>query len=142
MGFLEFIKTDNDLQELRTKSIIAGINSTKTRNIYKNPLNCIKPLVEQIKNNAYDKRIPKMVDGYFNDMNLALENISKLLTNNGKGVIVIGDSQYAGVYIETDLILSDICEMNNLNVEKIDVVRKRRSKNGMELRESIIFVGK
>jgi DNA modification methylase len=142
MGFLDFIKTDMDLQELRMKSVIAGINSTKTRNVYKNPIQFIKPLVEQIKINAYDERIPKMVNGYFNDMNLAIENISKLLTKNGKGVIVVGDSQYAGVYIETDLILSEICEMNNLEVAKIDVVRKRISKNGMELRESIIYIRK
>ena len=142
MGFLDFIKKDDDLRELRTKAITAGINSTRTKNRYNKPLEFIKPLVEKIRVNAYDKRIPKMVEGYFNDMNLAIHNISDFLSPDGKGVIVIGDSQYANVYIDTDVILSEICEMNGLKVEKIDVVRKRKSKNGMELRESIIFCEK
>ena len=34
MGFLEMIKTDMDLRELRTKMVIAGINSTRSKNKY------------------------------------------------------------------------------------------------------------
>ena len=83
-----------------------------------------------------------MVKGYFNDMNLALANIASLMKNNGRGVIVIGDSQFAGVHIETDLILAKLCELNGLQVENIDIVRERKSKNGMKLRESLIFVRK
>ncbi|MBS3152679.1 hypothetical protein J4230_04690 [Candidatus Woesearchaeota archaeon] len=142
MGFLEMIKSDEDLKNLRTKMIIAGINSTHTNNKYKKELKFLDDLIEKVKTNAYDRRIPIMVKGYFNDMNLALENISNLMKEGGRGVFVIGDSQFGGVYIETDLILAKICELNSLKVESIDVVRERRSKNGMKLRESLIFVVK
>lgn len=142
MGFLEMIKSDEDLRSLRTKMVIAGINSTRTNNKYKKELNFLDSLIEKVKTKAYDRRIPIMVKGYFNDMNLAIENIQALMKNGGRGVIVVGDSQFGGVYIETDLILAKICELNSLKVEGIDVVRERRSKNGMKLRESLIFVVK
>lgn len=140
MGFLNLIKNDMDLHELRTKMVIAGINSTHTKNVYRTDLSFINSLIEEVKKHAYDRRIPIMVHGYFNDMAIAIQNISKLMKPGGKGVIVIGDSQFGGVHIETDLILARICEIQGLRVEKIDVVRERRSKNGMKLRESLIFV--
>jgi len=142
MGFLEMIKTDADLKELRTKMIIAGINSTHSKNIYSTDLSFLNELIENVKKNAYDRRIPLMVRGYFNDMDLAIQNIKRLMKNNARGVIVVGDSQFGGVYIETDIILAKICEVHNLKIENINVVRERRSKNGMKLRESLIFVRK
>jgi hypothetical protein len=142
LSFLDFIKDENDIKELRKKMVIAGINSIQTDNIYDFELNFIEPLINKVEKNAYDTRIPKMVKGYFYDMYLALKNISNLLNAKGKGVIVVGDSQFGGVHIETDIILGKICEMHNLKVESIDIVRTRKSKNGMKLRESLIFVKK
>jgi len=142
MGFLDIIKTDDDLSNLRKKMVTAGINSTKTLNKYSRSLDFIKPLIKKVKEKAYDNRIPIMVEGYFNDMNLAIENLYRLLKKGGQGVMVIGDSQFGGVHIETDIILAKICELNKLHVKSIDVVRKRTSNNGMRLRESLIFVKK
>ena len=113
-----------------------------TNNKYTVHLDFIEKLLVNVKKSAYDRRIPIMVGGYFNDMNLAIENISALMKNGGCGVIVVGDSQFGGVHIETDLILAKICELNSLTIERIDNVRERTSKNGMKLRESLIFVRK
>jgi len=142
LGFMEMIREDKDLRELRTKMVTAGINSTHTKNEYPQRLTFISNLIKKVQSNAYDRRIPIMVKGYFNDMNLAIKNIFNLMKKNGRGVIVVGDSQFGGVHIETDIILAKICEINGFKIEGIDVVRKRRSKNGMELRESLIFVRK
>ncbi len=142
MGFLEMIKTDGDLKDLRTKMVIAGINSTHSDNKYNMDLSFLNGLVQTVTEKAYDRRIPIMVKGYFNDMSLAMQNIKKLMKKNARGVIVVGDSQFGGVHIETDLILAKICELSGLTVDAIDVVRERRSKNGMKLRESLIFVRK
>ena len=122
--------------------VTAGINSTMTNNKYTIHLDFIEKLLAKVRKSAYDRRIPLMVGGYFNDMNLAIGNISALMKIKGHGVIVVGDSQFGGVHIETDLILAKICELNSLTVERIDNVRERKSKNGMKLRESLIFVRK
>ena len=142
MGFLEMIKSDEDLKNLRKKMITAGINSTHTDNKHRIKLDFLNNLIEKVESKAYDRRIPIMVKGYFEDMNIAISNITKLMKKGGRGVIVVGDSQFGGVHIETDIILAKICELNSLIVENIDVVRERRSKNGMKLRESLIFVRK
>ena len=142
LAFLEFIKSDADLRALRAKMVTAGINSTMTNNKYTIHLDFIEKLLAKVRKSAYDRRIPLMVGGYFNDMNLAIRNISILMKSKGHGVIVVGDSQFGGVHIETDLILAKICELNYLTVERIDNVRERKSKNGMKLRESLIFVRK
>jgi len=142
MGFLDMIKTDSDLKGLRTRMVTAGINSTHSINKYELNLDILDDLLKDVTKNAYDRRIPIMVKGYFNDMSLAIKNIRNLMKEGGKGVIVVGDSQFGGVHIETDIILAKICELLNLKVEAIDVVRERRSKNGMKLRESLIFVRK
>jgi len=142
MGFLDLINSESDLRKLRNEMITAGINSTKTKDRGKYNIEFIKPLIKEVEKKAYDKRIPLMVEGYFNDMNLALKNIFSMMDKGAKGVIVIGDSQFGGVHIETDLILAKICELNNLKVKSIESVRERRSHNGMKLRESLIFVEK
>ena len=142
MSFLDMLKNDEDLRNLRTKMVTAGINSTHTKNVYNTDISFLNDLINDVKRNAYDRRIPLMVKGYFSDMDLAIQNITKLMKKDAKGVIVIGDSQFGGVHIETDLILAEICKIHNLNIDKIDVVRARRSKNGMQLRESLIFVRK
>ena len=142
MSFLDLIEDEADLKELRTQMVTAGINSTHTRNKQSDDLEFLNELVKLVEKNAYDRRIPIMIRNYFNDMYLALQNINKLLIPKGRGVIVIGDSQFGGVHIQTDLILAKLCQMTGFNVDSIDVVRKRYSKNGMELKESLIFVTK
>lgn len=142
MAFLDFIESETDLRKLRDQMITAGINSTKSKDKENYNLNFIQPLIKKVKKNAYDSRIPLMVEGYFNDMNLALKNIYSLMKKGAKGVIVIGDSQFGGVHIETDLILAELCKRNKLKVKKIESVRDRKSRNGMKLRESLIFVEK
>jgi hypothetical protein len=142
MGFLDLVNSESDLKKLRNEMITAGINSTKIKDKEGYNIQFIKPLVEEVKKKAYDRRIPLMVEGYFNDMNKALKNIYLLMKKGAKGVIVIGDSQFGGVHIETDLILAKLCELNNFKINSIEAVRERRSKNGMKLRESLIFVEK
>ena len=58
LGFLDFLSSDNDVKELRKKLVIAGINSTSTNNVYDLNHEFIDNLVDKVKKNAYDKRIP------------------------------------------------------------------------------------
>lgn len=142
MGFLDMIKDEGDLKEIRKNMITAGINSTQSYKSQSINLTFIQPLVHKVAEKAYDKRIPMMVRGYFNDMDKAIKNIHHFLRKDGKGVLVIGDSQFGGVHIPTDLILAKLCKLNGLRIEKMQSVRGRRSRNGMKLRESLIFVKK
>ncbi|MEM2145991.1 MAG: hypothetical protein QW279_11565, partial [Candidatus Jordarchaeaceae archaeon] len=81
-----------------------------------------------------------IVKKYFEDLYGAFEGVYKALKNNGRLVIVIGDSLIAGTYIPTDLLLARMCEQIGFNVEDIEIARDRRSgqRRDFKLRESIV----
>lgn len=55
----------------------------------------------------WNKNIFLMVNNYFYDLNVILENLMWLFNNNGMVVVVIGDSKYVDVKID---IVKIICE--------------------------------
>ena len=142
LWYLDYVKSTNDLKTLRKAMITAGINDTQSDKKYDFDLEITKGNLDKLFKVAYDKRIPKMIEFYFKEMLLATRNIHNMVKKGGKGVIVIGDSQFAGVHIPTDTYTADICHKVGFRVDKQVVARERRSKNGMALRESLIYVTK
>ncbi len=142
LWYLDFVKSTEDLKTLRKAMITAGINDTQREKTYDFDLDITEDNLNQLFKVAYDKRIPKMIELYFKEMLLATKNIYNMVKKGGKGVIVIGDSQFAGVHIPTDTYLAELCTMVGFKVDKQVVARERRSKNGMKLRESLIYVTK
>ena len=142
LWYLDFVKNTEDLKTLRKAMITAGINDTQKEKIYNFDLGFTKNNITQLFKVAYDKRIPTMIDFYFKEMLLATKNIYDMVKRGGRGVIVIGDSQFAGVHIPTDDYLAEICTNVGFRVDKQVIARERRSKNGMKLRESLIYVTK
>ena len=53
-------------------------------------------------------------------------------------IMDIGDSQFAGVHIPTHEILSRICEKHGFTLCQQEILRKRRSKNGMTLSQRLL----
>ncbi len=94
-------------------------------------------------NNA---RIPIMIKGYFEDMNLAIQNIAKMLAPGGKVALVIANARFEGELIPVDLILSEIAAAHGLKTEALWVTRykgnssQQMGKYGrVPVRESVVF---
>lgn len=138
LKLLGFIRTANDLPEFHSKGIIAGINNVSKRNSNFAIPACALEYINQLEPVAYDKRIPIMVGGYFSDMSLVIQRLASALKDNGLFIMDIGDSQFAGVHIPTHEILSKICV--EFGFEKIgeEILRERRSKNGMVLSQRLL----
>ena len=133
-----FVTTEKDLPNLHSKGIIAGINNVSKRNVgFENP-RYIQPYLDQLEPVAYDKRIPVMVAGYFHDMELVIERLMHAMKDNGIFIMDIGDSQFAGVHIPTHSILTSICESYGFELYSEDILRERRSKNGMVLSQRLL----
>lgn len=134
----DFITDESNMPFFHSKGIIAGINNVSKRNENFIPLDFVKPYVDRLEPIVYDKRIVKMIIGYFNDMDTVIKKLSVALKDNGIFIMDIGDSQFAGVHIPTHEILSQICE--NYGFIKYDesILRKRRSKNKMVLSQRIL----
>lgn len=133
-----FVTTEKDLPNLHSKGIIAGINNVSKRNVgFENP-RYIQPYLDQLEPVAYDKRIPVMVAGYFHDMELVIERLMHAMKDNGIFIMDIGDSQFAGVHIPTHSVLTSICESYGFELYSEDILRERRSKNGMVLSQRLL----
>lgn len=134
----DFVRSEKDLPEYHSKGIIAGINNVSKRSGERDVLGEVQPYMEELVEKSYDERIPKMVAGYFYDMNDMIQRLAISMRENGHFIMDIGDSQFAGVHIPTHEILSTLCENHGLIKYEEDVLRERRSKNGMILSQRIL----
>lgn len=132
------VLSEKDLPNFHSKGIIAGINNVSSRNTDFEVPDVVRPYLEELEPVAYDKRIPIMVAGYFSDMEKVIERLSHAMKDNGYFIMDIGDSQFAGVHIPTHEILTKICESYGFELYGEDILRERRSKNGMVLSQRLL----
>ncbi|WP_205631996.1 hypothetical protein [Ectothiorhodospira sp. BSL-9] len=102
-------------------------------------LECTRPKL-------WNRWIPEMVGGYFSDMVGVLEGIYTSLTLGGSVWMVVGDSRYSDIKIETGEILAELSENIGYEVVKVDPFRSMRASaqqgGGAELSESLIVLAK
>ena len=134
----DFITSESDLPSFHSKGIIAGINNVSKRTVIDTILPVVEPYLKQLQPVSYDERIPKMVAGYFRDMDTVIQKLSKSIKSGGLFTMDIGDSQFAGVHIPTHQILSNICVQYGFSLYDEEILRERRSKNGMILTQRLL----
>lgn len=144
---LDFISEEGDLRKLRDKAITAGINDVvkAQRGRIRARFDYVNEIVEDLNERAYDARIPLMVEKYFDDINEVMTGLQRVIGPGGHCVWVVGDSQFSNVYVPTDDITSKIAASTpggGLRLVTHEVVRQRRSRSGMKLRESVLVFGK
>jgi hypothetical protein len=91
-------------------------------------------------------RIPVMIHGYFEDMNLAIQQISAMLEPGAHVALVVANARFEGETVPVDLMLSELAARHGLVTEEIRVTRyKGNSSQQMgrygrvPVRESIVF---
>ena len=109
------------------------------------------PALDEILKNLKMKdlnndRIPIMIKGYFEDMNLVVKQLVHYLRPGGLVALVVANARFEGELVPTDLILSELAEIHGLKTESIWVTRyKGNSSQQMgrygriPVRESIVF---
>lgn len=134
----DFITSESDLPNFHSKGIVAGINNVSKRTAIDVVLPVVEPYLEQLQPVSYDERIPKMVAGYFRDMDMVIQKLSIAIKSGGLFTMDIGDSQFAGVHIPTHQILSNICSRYGFTLYDEEILRERHSKNGMVLTQRLL----
>jgi DNA modification methylase len=74
----------------------------------------------------WNKTIPKMIGGYFQDMQRLLIELRRVLKPRGKLCMVVGTSSYNKVTIPTDWLIAGLAEDLGFKLEEIRIVRKFR----------------
>jgi hypothetical protein len=102
--------------------------------------------------NIWNKNIPDMLRGYFDDTYELLKRMKSILIKGAPCYIVVANSGYKGILVPTDLLIADIASNLGYKVEKIMFARKIRSSsqqmNELQgkydnlMRESIVVIRK
>lgn len=134
----DFIENESDLSSLHAKGIVAGINNVSKATASDTLLSEVMSVYEALLPVAYDKRIPKMVASYFNDMNDLFVRLCSSMRDGAYFIMDIGDSQFAGIHIPTHALLEKLATNNGFLKYGEEILRERRSKNGMLLTQRIL----
>ena len=149
LWFGDFIKDYKDLKVLRNQSMSSHLNKNLNKNI--EILNEIKIIIEKISaKKLWSKKIIDMLINYFNEMKLLLRLIYPLLNQNGKCVIVVGNSSYGNIAIPTDQIFEKIAKKIGFKKTYIIEARKlgtssqqfKKIDDANKLRESLVVLSK
>lgn len=138
LKLLDYIKYEKELAKMHAKGIVSGINSVTKENIINIILDDVKVYYKQLLPVSYDKRIPLMVTNYFYDMNDFFKTMYKVIKPQGKMIIDIGDSQFAGIHIPTHTILEKLADNNGFDKYDETILRSRTSKNGFSLTQRVL----
>lgn len=110
------LATEEELRGSRKKYVGTEITqSFYNEYIYADQSETLKPLVEKIK--EVDAKRAGIVKTYFEDMAINMVSVRERLRQNGKYVIVVGDSKIRNQIIPTAKILTEIAEQNGYDFE-------------------------
>lgn len=147
-----FVKEYRDFDIYRNSAIRSHVNSKFSHEII-NKIDYIEVMTQCISCfNIWNKNIPIMIKGYFDDMYQVINDIFRVSVVGAKFYIVVANSCYKNIIIPTDLILADIASQLGFKVKKIIKARNLRSSSQQMiekntdfkdlLRESIIILEK
>lgn len=147
----DFVQNREEFRKFRSTGLRSNTNSLKGKKI-----NYINKELEELINlfdikKLWNKKIPEVVRGYFDDMFTLLTSIYNKTQKGGYVGIVVGNSAYSGVVIPTDILIAKISKEIGYKVEDVIVTRhlttSSQQKAKLEelkeyLRESVILLRK
>jgi len=91
--------------------------------------------------------LPEESFGYFNDMNLAICEMHRVLKTGGNAAIIVGEGCFPDRVVPSDTLLAELAERAGFVVREIVVLNERwcmrdRTEKVAKLRESMIFLEK
>ena len=111
---------------------------------------CVSNLRE-VKDTLWDRRVPTMVQAYFEDMERVLKALRVRAQRNASVWLVVSTSAYAGIEVPVDLILAELGQRSGWFLREIGVLRYLRSssqhvehvgdkrRKAVPLRESVVI---
>lgn len=147
----DYVLDYKDFKNLRSKAIRSHVNGSLDSNI-SNDLEIVNWISEKLSNyKLWDKKIPLMLKGYFDDMYKVIQACYDKQEVGGKCAIIVANSCYKGYLVPTDLLLSKIGEKIGYKVQYIEVCRYLKTSSQQQniheglkryLRESLIVFEK
>lgn len=138
LWFLRCLREKEDLKRFRLSSLTSGINDVSKIKIPSEIQPQVAEVVERLEQSSYDQRIPKMIACYFNEITNIFRSILPHFTSKATIAIDIGDSCYSGVHVPVDQLLIACLEDIGFQLQDEVTLRKRKSRGGMLLKQSLL----
>lgn len=146
-----FVKDNTELQNLRHQTLRSHVQIDWNPKIVYNSnyLTKFRDMVAANKDQLWSKRIPLMIEAYFDDLATVLSEIKLRMKKGGQIWLVVSTSAYAGVHIPVDLIIGELGHELGLQLKGIHCLRYLRTASQQydqlkatkaPLRESLIIL--
>jgi len=151
LWFGKFVSEYTELKRLRNNSLHSHLNGDLNIDVDSKSDVLTELLDELQKKDLWDKKIPKMLQLYYDDMFKVIKESYRVLDDKGFCCIVVGNSAYGGIVFPADLILAEYAESIGFTVDKIEVDRyiitssqqyEMTKETGKYLRESVVCLVK
>ena len=137
LWFVRALKSKSDLRSYRDATITAGINDVRGTEV---PVSSetARAVIFDLKKNAYDSRIPRMVSSYLNGMSRVFGGLATHMKVGAPVFLDIGDSAYAGIHVPTDKLLAEVAADHGFRLLESEVLRTRVSRTGIALSQTLL----
>jgi DNA modification methylase len=142
LGYLGNSADNRSLREATLRShvqILRDMDAPETGNAV---LDGTMKALDCVRDTLWNKRIPNMVGAYFVDMFAILAELHRMLRNDGRVYMVVGDSRYGGVDVPVGEILTGQASDLGYKVVSSEPFRSMRASpqqgGRQELAESLI----
>lgn len=130
LWFLDFIKSMSEMRQLRNEMIVSHHRVSKARlkgePIFKD-LELSRVCSQISRKKLWSNTIHLTVQKFFDDMLLSMKQMYRVLAPGRFCIIVIGDSQFGGVHVESHKFLAKVAQRIGFSVEDIALARTRRT---------------
>lgn len=122
-----FVNSYSDFAQYRSQALRSHVNSSFDHSI-SNFNEDVEQIAELLSTyNLWNKNIPDMIRGYFDDMSGILQNVYDVSKPGAEVHIIVANSGYKGILVPTDLLLVEIARKIGFNCDSIIHARKIRS---------------
>jgi hypothetical protein len=142
LWFLREIASPADLRDARDKVVTSGICDVTSKKGLTEVTPEIAAVVKEIERRSYDRRIPRMIAAYFEDMLAVLRGLQVHTVPEAVVCIDIGDSRYGGVHVPTQNLLAGVGEVAGFRLVTSLRLRSRLSKDRTELSQDLLVFKK
>lgn len=163
--FFEITSSWNDITSKVRKKLVTGATTHYTKSEYEEKrflksdfaidnmqitlglLETAKEIRKEAKLKGGKKSFDLLTLFYFRDMYLVLKEIRRVLKQNGKAYLILGDSAPYGIYVPTTKILGEIAKNIGFSEYEIHKIRTRGTKwktlkhrHSVELNENVLVL--
>lgn len=149
LWILGYLDTHRSCQALRASTLYSHVQITRDNPVVPAGSPRLDATIERLlarRDQLWSRQLPEMVCGYFRDMAGVLDLMRGWIREDGQVWMVVGDSRYADVQIETAAILADLAPQSGWTVRTAEPCRSMRASpqqgGGFALSETLLVLAR